>query len=100
MPHTSSENETGKRRVLNLRAVAVLAGTVTLACLLTTWLHASQVVRTAGYLKSEARQALAEDEHERALELFEQYLTLSPEDAEVSEQVALLLEEQDRKSVV
>ena len=94
MPHTSPDNAPSTiRRVLNLKAVLALVAGGTLLSILTGWIHAGQVVRTSTYLKTTAEQALSEDDHNRAFDLFEQYLVLNPRDAEVEEQISQLLED-------
>ncbi len=93
MPHTSPENAPSTKRVLNLKAVLALAAGGTLLTILTGWIHAGQVVRTSNSLKTTAEQALAEDDHNRAFDLFEQYLVLNPRDTDVEEQISRLLED-------
>ena len=44
--------------------------------------------------KTTADTALADEEHRRAFELYEQYLTLNPNDEQVEETISVLLEEQ------
>lgn len=55
-------------------------------------LHSRQVVKTREFLKNSADAALAEDDQNRAFDLYEQYLILSPGDVEVQETVADLLQ--------
>ncbi|MEZ6127745.1 MAG: tetratricopeptide repeat protein [Planctomycetaceae bacterium] len=93
MPHTSKENEPTQRRVLNLKALAILGAGGTLLWLGMNYLHASQVVRTSAYLKQTAEQALVEEDHTRAFDMYEQYLVLNPNDDAVEEQISKLLEE-------
>ena len=93
MPITSKENSPSKRRVLNLKACAILFGTGTIISLGMSALHATQVVRTSESLKSSAEQALADKDHRRAFDQLEQYLGLNPMNAEAEEKISLLLEE-------
>lgn len=93
MPHTSPENAPTAKRVLNLKAVAIVAGSFVLLWVATGWLHASQVVRTSNFLRSSAEEALAAEDPHRAFDLFEQYLVLNPSDIKAEEQISLLLEE-------
>lgn len=98
MPHTSRENEPTPRRVLNLKALAVLASGGMLVWLGMNWLHRSQVVRTSEYLKSTAEAALDKGDHHRAFDLFEQYLVLNPQHNQVEETIAQMLEEHGTSS--
>lgn len=93
MPSTCKENLPSQRRVLNLKAVAILAGGGTLLWIGMNMLHASQVVRTGDYLRSSAEEALAEEDHRKAFDLYEQYLVLNPNDDEADEKVSQLLED-------
>ena len=93
MPSTSKENEPSQRRVLNLKAFAILIGSGTLLWIGTHCLHGAQVGRTSEYLKRTAEQALADADHHRAFDLFEQYLVLNPHDDEAEEQISQLLED-------
>ncbi len=94
MPQTSSENAPStKKRVLNLKAFLALVAGGTLLSILTGWIHAGQVVRTSSYLKATAEQALEEGDHNRAFDLFEQYMVLKPLDKSVEEKISQLLEE-------
>lgn len=93
MSHHSDQTGHPTKRVLNLKAAGILICVAVLFTLLTRWLHADQVIRTAAYLKDTAAQALQDGDHNRAFDLFEQYLVLNPKDDFVEEQVSQLLEE-------
>ncbi len=93
MPSTSQENAPSKRRVLNLKAFAILFGAGTLLWLGMHALHAKQIVRTSESLKQAADKSLAEDDHRRAFDLYEQYLGLNPFNVEAEEKISQLLEE-------
>ena len=93
MPHTSKENEPTPRRVLNLKALAMLASGGMLVWFGMNALHRSQVVRTSEYLKSTAEVALGDGDHHRAFDLFEQYLVLNPQNYRVEEKIAQMMEE-------
>lgn len=93
MPHVSPESKPTARRVLNLKAVAIIVGAGTLLSILTGWLHSSQLVRTSNYLKAAAEQAMADEDPHRAFDLLEQYLVLKPNDRQAEEQISQLLEE-------
>lgn len=94
MAHTPEHEVSDERRVLNLKAVALLVGGGVLLSIGLRTLHAKQVVRTSDYLRTTATAALDEEDHVRAFDLFEQYLTLNPGDSEVEETIATLLEDQ------
>ena len=94
MAHTPEQHEAQERRVVNLRALAIVAGSVVLASIVLGRIHASQVTRTSDYLKSTADSALAAEEHRRAFDLYEQYMTLNPNDEQVEETISVLLEEE------
>ena len=94
MAHSPQAHEPQERRVVSLRALAIVVGTIVLASIVVRRLHATQVIRTSVYLKTTADTALADEEHRRAFELYEQYLTLNPNDEQVEETISVLLEEQ------
>lgn len=93
MPHSSPENAPTPRRVLNVKALAFFATICIVLNVGFAALHKKQVVKTRDYLKQTAEEALAADEHNRAFDLYEQYLVLSPDDLKVQEIIATLLQE-------
>lgn len=93
MPSTSTENAPSKRRVLNLKAFAILFGAGTLLWVGMNALHAKQIVRTSESLKQAAETALADEDHRRAFDLYEQFLGLNPFNIEAEEKISQLLEE-------
>lgn len=93
MDHSNENKSTSPRRVLNLKAVAIVVGLCVLFRITASWLHASQLERTSTYLKSAADAALAEGEPNKAFDLYEQFLALNPADQDVEETIARLLEE-------
>lgn len=93
MPSSSIENAPTKRRVLNLKALAILFGGGTLLWVGMNALHAKQIVRTSESLKETAGQALADEDHRRAFDLYEQYLGLNPMNIEAEEKISQLLED-------
>lgn len=93
MAPTSTEKTTTQKRVLNLRAVAIIVGSITMLSVLLSWLHATQVQRTSDFLKTAAEQAVADNEPNRAFDLYEQYLILNPDDMSAEEQISMILDE-------
>lgn len=93
MVSETEQNSESVRRVLNLRAVSIIAVSLPVLYFLTSWLHAQQVERTSDFLLSAAKQAVQDNDPDRALGLFDQYLVLNPRDPEVEEQISLLLDE-------
>lgn len=96
MAHATIDKQFSPKRVLNVRAVGIIAGTITLAILLMNWLHGAQIEQTRSHLQSAAERAFEDDEPSVALDLFEQYLLLNPDDETVQEKVSLILDEQGR----
>lgn len=94
MAHSPEEHEPQERRVINLRALAIVVGTAVLTSILIGRIHATQVNRTSEYLKSTADEALQNEEHRRAFDLYEQYMTLNPNDEQVEETISVLLEDE------
>lgn len=92
MAHIPETTEPEERRVLNLKALALLVGGGILVSIGIGRIHATQVERTSEYLKSTAEAALEEGEHRRSFDLYEQYMTLNPNDDEVDETISELLE--------
>lgn len=98
MPHVTPENAPTSRRVLNVKALAFF---VTICIVLNVGfsaLHKKQVVKTRDYLKKTAATALAEDDENRAFDLYEQYLVLSPNDLEAQEIISNLLQDHGTKA--
>lgn len=90
--------ETTPRRVVNLKALIIVIAAVVAVTIGVRKLHATQVVRTRDYLKGTAMEALEQKDHAKAFDLFEQYLTLNPNDDEVEGQIAILLEDHGKTS--
>ncbi|MEZ6125049.1 MAG: tetratricopeptide repeat protein [Planctomycetaceae bacterium] len=93
MAHSSLSKEPVARRVLNLKALGILLAAGLGARTALGYLHDSQMARTRDLLKANADQALAEENHQRAFDLLEQFLGLSPGNAEAEEKISQLLEE-------
>lgn len=93
MAHIPENTEPEERRVLNLKALALVIGGGILVSIGIGRIHAKQVERTSDYLKLTADAALEEGEHRRAFDLYEQYMTLNSGDEAVEETIAQLLED-------
>ena len=93
MAHSPDISEAEPRRVLNLKALAILIGGGTLLSICIGRLHASQLTRTSEFLKQSADDAFAEDDFNRSFDLYEQYMTLNPNDAKVEERISEILED-------
>ena len=93
MAHSPDLSEAEPRRVLNLKALAILAGAGTLLSICVGQLHGSQVLRTSEFLKRSADEAYAAEDFNRSFDLHEQYLTLNPNDTKVEETISQILED-------
>ncbi|GEM_PF-747476 len=93
MAHSPNNSESEPRRVLNLKAFAILVGGGTLIAIGIGQLHGSQVARTSEYLKATATIAFEDHEFNRAFDLYEQYMTLNPNDTKVEERISEILED-------
>ncbi|MGB4711095.1 MAG: tetratricopeptide repeat protein [Fuerstiella sp.] len=93
MAHSPDLSEAEPRRVLNLKALAILAGAGTLLSICVGQLHGSQVLRTSEFLKRSADEAYAAEDFNRSFDLYEQYLTLNPNDTKVEETISQILED-------
>lgn len=93
MAHSLDSSESEPRRVLNLKALATLVGGGTLLAIGIGQLHGSQVIRTSEYLKITAAEADEEQDFNRAFDLYEQYITLNPNDVRVEERISEILED-------
>lgn len=93
MPHTSSENIPTARRVLNVKALIFFITICIVVHVGLSALHKKQVVKTRDYLHDNAAAALESQEHDRAFDLYQQYLALAPGDQEAQEIIADLLQD-------
>ena len=98
MPHTSPDNVPTPRRVLNVKALIIFATICVVSYVGLSALHKRQIVKTRDYLKQNAAVALEAGEHNRAFDLYQQYLALAPGDLEAQEIIAGLLQDHGTKA--
>lgn len=98
MPHSSPENVPTPRRVLNVKALVFFATICIVLNVGFAALHKKQVVKTRDYLRQNAEAALTEDDHNRAFDLYQQYLVLEPGDLKAQEIIADLLQDHGTKA--
>ena len=88
-----SINKPSRSRRLNVRSLCIVIGCTVGLWATMHWIHGHQVVKTGMLLKAGAEEALEQKDHDKAFELFEQYLSLNPDDTEVLESMSDLLDE-------
>ncbi|MEP3479037.1 MAG: tetratricopeptide repeat protein [Fuerstiella sp.] len=98
MPHTSPDNVPTPRRVLNVKALIIFATICIVSYVGLGALHKRQIVKTRDYLQENAAAALEADEHNRAFDLYQQYLVLAPGDLKAQEIIAELLQDHGTKA--
>ncbi|MCA9047151.1 MAG: tetratricopeptide repeat protein [Planctomycetaceae bacterium] len=94
MNHKPLEFASAPRRVLNLKAIAILVGGLFALRSAIGWVHGRQIDGRTTYLRSAAEAALEKGEVLRAVDWYDQYLSFRPGDRRVQESVASLLSEQ------
>lgn len=98
MPHSSPENVPTPRRVLNVKAFVFFATICIVLYVGFGALHKKQVVKTRDYLQTNAAEALESEDHNRAFDLYQQYLVLAPNDMKAQEIIADLLQDHGTKA--
>ncbi|MCA9083035.1 MAG: tetratricopeptide repeat protein [Planctomycetaceae bacterium] len=93
MSQNPKEKTSAGRRVLNLKAIVILAATAFALKTAVGFIHARQVVRTTAFLKQSGQTALDAGDFRAALDYLEQYLAFQSGDRSVQDQVSTLLQQ-------